>query len=160
MEGGVIDGVQSHIDAVAGGEAIEDRLALIANSNWLTDEAKRVQSYFLKSFCWMAALDPLCGTTISLSGGLTLTLNRRREEITGHELPGVRTDSNGWLVIEGRFVQDGRRLPGYQGNCPLWPLMMRNVPARGAGPWQNFRPQVLEHLDYVGQSWPRQTLTA
>ncbi len=153
----MLSGVQLHIDAVAAGDLVEQRVALINGSNSLSDEAKRQQGYFLKAFCWMAALDPFCGQAIQLEPGLTLHLNRSREKIDGNELPGVRTDSEGWLVLEGRFYRDGVRLATVEtksGN-PLWPLMLRNVPAHGSGPWENFRPQVLEALLHVGRSWPQ-----
>lgn len=149
-----LDGVQSHIDAVSAGECVEDRLALIEQSNWLSDEQKRLWTYFVKAFCWMAALDPLCGGEIELAPGLALRLNRRREAIEGDELPGVRTDSDGWLVIEGALMRDGRELARRDGLNPRWPLMLRNVPAQGPGPWENFRPQALEALRQIGLAWP------
>jgi hypothetical protein len=149
----VLDGIQPHIDAVASGEAIESRLELIRGSNFLNDEAKRVQGYFLKSFCLAAALEPLCGRRIELAPGLEIELNRSRKEIEGNELPGVRADSKGWLVVEGRYFRDGRRCADHD-KVPLWPLMIRNAPVKGSGPWENFQPQALELLRQAGESWP------
>lgn len=154
----MLDGIQAHIDAVAVGEPVEQRIAQIVSSNFLSEDARRTQLFFLKSFCWAAALEPLCGQDVVLSKELTLRLNRSRMQIEGRELPGVRVDSDGWLVIEGRLFRAGKPLRDTddKGN-PLWPIMMRNVPARGPGPWENFRPQVLLHLDYAGRAWPRET---
>ena len=150
----LLDGVQDHIDAVANGETIAARLDLIAASNHLSDDAKRVQGYFVKAWCWQEAIDPLCGSTVLLGNGLALRLNRHRSQIEGNELPGVRVDHDGWLVIEGDFLLFGAPLPRLSRvNDPLWPLMLRNVPARGAGPYENFRPQVLDALTHIGWGW-------
>lgn len=149
----MLDGIQAHIDAVASGEAIEHRLDLIRGSNYLGDESKRVQGYFLKSFCLAAALEPLCGQRVELAPDLAIELNKPRKELEGNELPGVRADSQGWLVVEGRFYRGSRRCADWK-DGPLWPLMIRNAPVRGSGPWENFRPQALELLRQAGEQWP------
>ncbi len=158
----MLDGIQSHIDAVAAGETVESRLALIAGSNSLGVEAKRTQSYFLKAFCLAAALEPICGTAVELDRGLMIELRKPRHLLEGNELPGARADSEGWLVVEGAFSRDGKRCADFQwdkqkGLIPLWPLMLRDPPVRGPGPFENFRPQALELLRQAGEQWPQRT---
>lgn len=156
----MLDGIQPHIDAVSRGERVEDRLALIQGSNVLSEEAKRTQGHFLKSFCLAAALEPFCGGIVQLAEGLTLHLNKSRKDLQSRELPGVRVDGFGDLVIEGEFYRNGKPCARYAKGSPLWPLILRNARCFGSGPWENFRPQALSLLKDAGEQWPRQTLTA
>ncbi len=157
----MLDGIQAHIDAVAAGESVEQRLTLINGSNVLSEEAKRRQGYFLKSFCLAAGIEPFCGGIVQLADGLTLHLNKPRRDLSGNELPGVRVDGFGDLVIEGDFYRSGQRCARTDARgFPLWPLILRNAPCSGAGPWENFRSQALSLLKDAGEQWPRQTLTA
>lgn len=154
----MLDGIQPHIDAVGRGETVEQRLSLIHGSNVLTVEAKRRQAYFLKAFCLASALEPLCGKKIELRENLYLKLFNPRHLLTGSQLPGVRADGGGWLVIEGIFWRDGRRCASFDDkHNPLWPLMLRNPPCSGSGPWENFRPQALSLLKHEGERWPPAT---
>lgn len=151
----LLDGVQDHIDAVARGERVEERIRLLRGSNLLDDEGKRVQEGFLKSFCLAAALEPYCDSEIDLGDGLRLRLNKARRDLENGELPGVRVDSFGDLVIEGDFIRDGKegkRFDKY--GLPRWPLIVRNAPVFGSGPWENFREQVFEVLRQAGSDWP------
>jgi hypothetical protein len=150
-----LDGIQDHIDAVAIGDFIEDRLALIRGSNFLDNEARQVQMYFLKAFCLCAALEPLCGSEIDLGDGYSIRLRKKRHEIEHDgDLPGARVDGNGWLVIEGQYCKDGRIGDRFD-KCgyPLWPFMVRNPPVQGSGPWGNFLPQALDLLRQGAEVW-------
>lgn len=147
--------VQAHIDAVLAGERVEDRLAMIRGSNILDEDGKRRVSYFVKSWCLLAAIYPLCGQEVDLGDGLRIRLNKPSHEINGNELPGVRLDGYGDLVIEGDYTKDGKPNERYAKNGnPLWPLILRNVPVSGAGPPENFREQALRLLTDVGKQWP------
>lgn len=158
LKAAAMNSVQMHIDAVIAGERVEDRLALIRGSNVLDDDERRMMSYFLKSWCLLAAIYPLCGREIDLGEGLRLRLNKPSHEIRGNELPGVRIDGYGDLVIEGDYIKDGRPKARYAKNGnPLWPLILRNVPIAGAGPPENFRSHALQLLADTGKQW--QSLT-
>lgn len=147
--------VQAHIDAILAGELVEDRLAMIRGSNILDEEDKRRAGYLLKSWCLLAAIYPLCGLEVDLGDGLHLRLNKPSHEIRGNELPGVRIDGYGDLVIEGDYIKDGRPNARYAKNGnPLWPLILRNVPVQGAGPPENFRSHALQLLADAGKQWP------
>jgi hypothetical protein len=148
-------GIEAHIDAVAAGETVEARLDLIRGSNILNDAARRTQAYFLKASCLAAGLEPLCGTRIDLAPDIALELGRSRLVVKGRERPGVHVDSAGWLVIEGRFIRHKPCRDFDAKGFPLWPLMFRNPPCFGVGPWENFRPQALELLRRAGERWPK-----
>lgn len=151
-----LHGIQAHVDAVYAGEAVDDRIRLIYGSNELDERHKWLWQNFLKSFCLYGSLEPLQGTLVDFGDGLTLKLNRRHEDLEGNELPGARVDHMGDLVIEGHWFRDGVGLArrGTKGE-PLWPLILRDAPARGTGPWHNFQPQALALLKDIGLSWPR-----
>lgn len=152
----MLENVKSHIDAIMRGESVEQRLSLIEQSNILIYEAKLVQVSFLKSFCLAGALEPLCSSLINLGNGIELYLNNPRKHLVGRELPGVRVDSYGDLVIEGKFYRTGRRCADFNSEgFPLWPLIIRNAPVSGRGPFENFQPQALEILRQAGEQWPR-----
>lgn len=152
----IFEGVQDHIDAISAGiDTVERRLQLIRGSNYLNDDAKLKQSYFVKSFCLAAALEPLAGTVIELGDDLLLQLGPSRKALQGNELPGVRTDYNGDLVVEGEFFRKGKRCARFdERGFPLWPLIITDAPCTGSGPWENFRPQALELLRHAGEIWP------
>lgn len=148
-------GIQSHIDAIIAGEKVEDRVNIIRSSNYLTKEAKKRQEYFVKSFCFMAALTPYCGKIIKLTPKLALELCQSKENIKSGQVPGVRIDRYGDLVIEGRFINNGNFCADYnEQGFPLWPLIIRNAPVLGAGPCENFLPQALCILKEIGKKWP------
>lgn len=153
-----LNGIHDHIHAVMNGEEVDFRLALIAGSNSLTDEAKRDQKHFLKAFCIFAALEELAGDErrIDLGGGYVFYLGRPRMAIENDgEVPGVRVDGDGWLVLEGRFSRDGRYGLRYHRETgqPLWPLMIMNPPVTGPGPWPNFRRQAFQILRTHAEEW-------
>lgn len=131
----MLRGIKLHIDAVARGETVEDRLRLIAGSNRLSNEAKLRQSYFLKSFCLAAAIEPYCGDVLELGDGISIALNRARKDIEGNEWPGTRVDGFGDWNVVGLFFREKQPKP------ISMPLLIRNAPVFGSGPWENFLPQ-------------------
>jgi hypothetical protein len=149
--------IHDHIHAVMHGEAVEDRLVLIAGSNAFDEQEKLRWSYFLKAFCLYAALDGLAEDEreINLGDGYSFRLGRPRKSIQHDgELPGARVDGDGWLVIEGQFRKDGRIGARFdERGYPLWPFMIRNPPVRGCGPWENFREQACAILRQGAEFW-------
>ena len=148
--------MQDHIDAISAGvDTVERRLQLIRDSNYLSDGAKQKWSYFVKSFCLAAALEPLAGSVIELGDDLLLQLGPSRAALQDGELPGVRTDYNGDLVVEGEFFRNGKRCARFdERGFPLWPLIVTNPPCEGSGPWEEFLPQALDLLRDIGERWP------
>lgn len=136
------------------GERVEDRLALIRNSNWLTDEHKWLHQNCVKNYCLLAFLNRLCGTTIDLGDGLSIRLNRPSSLIKDGELPGTRMDHMGDLVIEGEYFKDGKKSRRFDDKgYPLWPLIIRDPPVTGAGPWENFQAMAFKVLRDGARQW-------
>lgn len=150
-----LHGVMAHCDAVGEGEKVEDRLRLIWQSNSLSDDQKWRWGNYLKSFCLYAALLPHCGSRIWL-GNCTLRLEASiaQAEKDG-DLPGVRVDHWGDLVLEGCFYRHGSWNRRYdEKGYPLWPLIIRDAPVCGPGPWKNFEGQAFKLLNDIGLAWP------
>jgi hypothetical protein len=129
------EGLNEHIHSIMNGDSIESRLTLINQSNHLSDEGKEFQRYFLKSFCLMAAITPYCGKTLDLGDGVTLELGNPREELKDNEWPGTRVDQVGDWNVYGRYYKNGQFV------YVNMPLLIRNAPVFGSGPWENFLEQ-------------------
>lgn len=138
-------GLNGHVHAVLGGEAVEDRIRLVYGSNRLTPDQMRYQARFLRAFCLYGALEPYMGTRLDLGiaenyaskAHIEIDFNCRREDVEDGNLPGARVDHMGDLVIQGLFYRNGKPWP------ISMPLMLRldDDMVRGVGPWANFLPR-------------------
>ena len=150
-----LEGIQDHVDALFAGDPIQERVALIERSNFLSQDDIQLHRAFLQAYAIVCALEPLCKTVIDLGDGFTLRLNKNSREIKNGQLPGVRADGHGWAVLEGEFRYNGRRGLRYDPKgFPLWPLMIRNLPLNGTIPWEDFRPQIFFALRMIAERWP------
>lgn len=149
-----LEGIQDHLDAVLNGDNVDARLAIIRGSNALDDIAKARQSDYLKAFCIGGAIHPLCGEVIDLGDGYSIKLNPPSSRIESGGLPGVRVDSDGWLVIEGEYRHYDRvGLREDERGFPLWPFMIRNGVVHGKGPPKNFLSYALDLLRQGAEVW-------